>query len=115
MRSHRQGARPVSATALDAPPALRAPAVVACDVRQEADASTRDRTPGAVAATLDAGTLRVTCTDGVELVRPAPWVRAEGDGRDAIDVVLRPCGSAVTVTWRDGRRTRFAVGALRGC
>jgi hypothetical protein len=103
----------VSAIALDAPPALRAPAVGTGDVDGATNGSGWGRTPGAVTATLDAGTLRVTCADGVELVRPAAWLRAEGDGRDAIDVVLRPCGGAVTVTWRDGRRTRFAVGALR--
>jgi hypothetical protein len=96
---------PPTAALADAPPALRAPAVVACA-----------GAPGDVLAhtvSLDAGTLRVTCVDGVELVRPAAWLRAEGDGRDAIDVVLRPCGGAVTVTWRDGRRSRFTVGALR--
>jgi hypothetical protein len=95
----------VPAPAVDAPPALRAPAVVACE----------EQVGGALATTaaLDAGTLRVTCADGVELVRPAAWLRDAGDGRDAIDVVLRPCGSAVTVTWRDGRRTRFGVGSLR--
>lgn len=94
-----------TATALDAPPALRAPAVVACG----------EVVDGIVAtiASLDEGTLRVTCADGVELVRPAAWLRAAGDGRDAIDVVLRPGGRTVTVTWRDGRRTRFGVGSLR--
>jgi hypothetical protein len=96
---------PPTATLADAPPALRAPAVVACAAG-----------PGDVVArtaSLDAGTLRVTCADGIEVVRPAAWLRAEGDGRDAIDVVLRPCGSAVTITWRDGRRSRFGVAALR--
>ncbi|WP_052665532.1 hypothetical protein [Nitriliruptor alkaliphilus] len=96
---------PLTALA-DAPPALRAPAVVACaDTGGEVVAR---------AASIEAGTLRVTCTDEVELVRPAAWLRAAGDGRDAIDVVLRPGGQAVTVTWRDGRRTRFHVGSLRG-
>lgn len=97
----------MSATVVvDAPPALRAPAVVACDaVTEHVTART---------AALEDGTLRVTCEDGVELVRPAAWLRAAGDGRDAIDVVLRPGGGAVTVTWRDGRRTRFGVASLRG-
>lgn len=96
----------MSATAVvDAPPALCAPAVVACD---DGDGEVVART-----ASLEAGTLRVTCTDGIELVRPAAWLRAAGDGRDAIDVVLRPGGGAVTVTWRDGRRTRFGVSSLR--
>jgi hypothetical protein len=94
-----------TATVLDAPPALRAPAVVACDEVLDGVAA---RT-----ASLDGGTLRVTCEDGVELVRPAAWLRAAGDGRDPIDVVLRPGGRAVTVTWRDGRRSRFGVGSLR--
>ncbi len=66
-----------------------------------------------LSARIDAGTLRVTCDDGVELVRPAAWLRDAGDGRDAIDVVLRPGGHALTVTWRDGRRTRYAVAGLR--
>lgn len=101
------------ATAVDAPPALRAPAVVACGPAPSA-APLLAAGAEATAAALDAGTLRVTCADGIELVRPSAWLRAAGDGRDAIDVVLRPCGSAVTVTWRDGRRTRFGVGALRG-
>jgi hypothetical protein len=103
-------------TAVDAPPALRAPAVVACEAALDGAAvhGAALHGVGATSAALDAGTLRVTCADGVELVRPAAWLRGVGDGRDAIDVVLRPCGSAVTVTWRDGRRTRFGVGALRG-
>jgi hypothetical protein len=104
-------------TAPDAPPSLGAPAVATCGT---ADAP-RDQPPAgsalgpvtAVAATLDAGTLRVRCDDGVEVVRPAAWLRAAGDGRDAIDVVLRPCRSALTVTWRDGRRGRYAVAGLR--
>jgi hypothetical protein len=101
-----------SATAVDAPPALRGPAVLACDGPSTGGSTATDGVLARSAA-LDAGTLRVTCTDGVELVRPAAWLRDAGDGRDAIDVVLRPCGSAVTVTWRDGRRTRFGVGSLR--
>lgn len=96
---------PATATLVDAPPSQCAPAVVACDGPVgEVVART---------ASLDAGTLRVTCADGVELVRPAAWLRARGDGRDAIDVVLRPGGTAVTVTWRDGRRARFGVAGLR--
>lgn len=109
------------ATAVDAPPALRVPAVVACEQVAEGSSTRGASTPTAIAAgsrataaALDAGTLRVTCADGLEAVRPSAWLRAAGDGRDAIDVVLRPCGSAVTVTWRDGRRARFGVSTLRG-
>jgi hypothetical protein len=105
-------------TAPDAPPALRAPAVVTGDttlaVRPAGDLpSIAGDEATATSATLEAGTLRVRCHDGVEVVRPATWVRAAGDGRDAIDVVLRPCRSALTVTWRDGRRGRYTVAALR--
>jgi hypothetical protein len=96
----------VSATVpLDAPPALRAPAVATCG-------GGGDDRVRAVTARLEAGTLRVACSDGVEVVRPARWLRA-GDGRDAIDVVLRPCGRTLTVTWRDGRRGRYSVATLR--
>lgn len=97
------------ATLADAPPRLSAPAVVGHDVA--ATPVARGVTAASVA--LEFGSLRVTCTDGVEVVRPAAWLRAAGDGRDPIDVVLRPGGTAVTVTWRDGRRTRFGIGALR--
>jgi hypothetical protein len=108
----------VTFPASDAPPTLGARAVATCG---SADAA-RDQHPAgsdlgattAVAASLDAGALRVRCGDGVEVVRPAAWLRAAGDGRDAIDVVLRPCRSAITVTWRDGRRGRYAVAGLRG-
>lgn len=97
------------ATIADAPPTLSAPAVVGHGVVETAGPGG----PTASAATLELGSLRVTCTDGVEVVRAAAWLRDAGDGRDPIDVVLRPGGTAVTVTWRDGRRTRFGVGALR--
>jgi hypothetical protein len=105
-------------TAPDAPPALRAPAVVTGDTtlaaRPAGDLpSIAGDEATATSVTLEAGTLRVRCHDGVEVVRPATWVRAAGDGRDAIDVVLRPCRSALTVTWRDGRRGRYTVAALR--
>jgi hypothetical protein len=106
-------------TAPDAPPALRAPAVATCDeptpTARSAGAvpSAPGEAPTAASVSLEAGTLRVRCHDGVEVVRPATWLRAAGDGRDAIDVVLRPCRSALTVTWRDGRRGRYTVAALR--
>ena len=70
--------------------------------------------PSATAARLERGHLRVTLLDGVEVLRTATWLRDEGDGRDPIDVVVRPGGTAVTVTWRDGRRRRFDVSWLRG-
>ncbi|MEX1177001.1 MAG: hypothetical protein WEB09_00935 [Nitriliruptor sp.] len=95
----------MSAIAVDAPPALRAPAVAACGAVDEAVL--------ARSVQLEAGNLRITCDDGVELVRPAAWLRHAGDGRDAIDVVLRPGRHSLTVTWRDGRRTRYAVASLR--
>lgn len=106
-------------TASDAPPALRAPAVATGDAAVLTarpaggvpSVAREDAT--ATSVTLEAGTLRVRCHDGVEVVRPATWLRAAGDGRDAIDVVLRPCRSALTVTWRDGRRGRYTVAALR--
>jgi hypothetical protein len=68
----------------------------------------------ATVAQLDDGHLRIALSDGVEVVRPRTWVQRAGDGRDAIDVVLRPCGREVVVTWRDGRRARFEVAWLRG-
>jgi hypothetical protein len=99
----------VSATvvASDAPPALHAPAAVTCG-----DGALPDG-PTALSARLDGGALRIRCEDGVEVVRPATWLRATGDGRDAIDVVLRPCRRTLTITWRDGRRGRFDLAALR--
>jgi hypothetical protein len=99
----------VSATVVtpDAPPALRAPAAVGCGDRVVPAG------PTAVSARLDGGALRVRCEDGVEVVRPATWLRATGDGRDAIDVVLRPCRRTLTITWRDGRRGRFDLATLR--
>jgi hypothetical protein len=99
----------VSATVVapDAPPALHAPAAVTCGGDPDLAG------PAAVSALLDGGALRVRCEDGVEVVRPATWLRATGDGRDAIDVVLRPCRRTLTITWRDGRRGRFDLAALR--
>lgn len=96
----------------DAPPALHAPAAVACVDERPARLDT-PTTPIAVSAHLEGGALRVRCDDGVEVVRPATWLRAAGDGRDAVDVVLRPCRRTVTITWRDGRRGRFDLTSLR--
>lgn len=105
----------------DAPPTFEAVAATvrhhggvrgAADATGSADAA--QRMTSLVTATLDQGALRVTCADGLEIVRPAAWMRAAGDGRDPIDVVLRPSRDALTVTWRDGRRTRFSIDTLRG-
>lgn len=88
----------------DAPPAQAPWRVAACAVgggEQQARA-----------ARLWGGDLEVTLLDG-RVVRVASGeLRAAGDGRDPIDVVLRPGAWTLTVTWRDGRRGRFDVGSL---
>jgi hypothetical protein len=93
------------AVTVDTPPALTAVPV----------ATRRGGGPcaEAVAARLERGRLRVSLRDGVEVVRAARWLRAEGDGRAPVDVILRPGGREITVTWRDGRRRRFEVAWLR--
>ena len=67
----------------------------------------------ATAARLERGYLRVSTEVGIELLRGPSWLRTAGDGRDPVDVLLRPGGTAVTVTWRDGSRRRFAVSWLQ--
>lgn len=69
--------------------------------------------PPAARARLDRGYLRVSLPGDVELLRGPAWLREQGDGRDPVDVLLRPCRTAVTVTWRDGSRRRFDVAWLR--
>lgn len=94
---------------LDAPPAPGAAVVVRVCGDQAAAAGVV-----ATSAQLERGRLTVRYGDGVTAVRTGSWLRTAGDGRDPVDVVLRPGGTEVTVTWRDGRRGRFAVAGLRG-
>lgn len=94
---------------VDVPPAPGAP-VATCGA---VAGSTCPADRAASGARLERGRLVVTFADGLTAVRSSAWLRADGDGRAPIDVVVRPGGTELTLTWRDGRRGRYAAAELR--